>query len=120
MKNTVLAFFFLAFAFAMSTELTPSIAAAVPVMDSNGFPVTNGGIYQIFPAIKGNGGGIVTAALGNETCPVSVVQTPSNVNLGLSFYIRVNSRPLADYVYPTDSIDIVLIVQHLLSGWLSF
>ncbi|KAI4324268.1 hypothetical protein L6164_023821 [Bauhinia variegata] len=79
MKTTSLAFFFLAFAFALTTALGRSIAGAgdvEPLLDTDGKPVINGGSYCIWSAPPANGGGFIPLALDGETCPISVMQAP--------------------------------------------
>ncbi|KAI4324269.1 hypothetical protein L6164_023822 [Bauhinia variegata] len=108
MKTTSLAFFFLAFAFALTTALGRSIAGAgdvEPVLDTDGNPVINGGLYRILPAPPANGGGFIPLTLDGETCPISVVQ--ASPGLGFTMFIQVASNKLVDYVYPTDSVDII-------------
>ncbi|XP_054781711.1 factor Xa inhibitor BuXI-like [Prosopis cineraria] len=74
MKTALLALF-LVFAF--------TSAQADLVIDTEGNPVRNGGQYYILPALMGNGGGIGLAATGGESCPITVVQTPSEQSNGL-------------------------------------
>ncbi|XP_028777975.1 trypsin inhibitor DE-3-like [Neltuma alba] len=73
MKTTLLAFLFFAFISAKADIL----------VDTEGNPVRNGGSYYILPALWGHGGGVGLAATGNETCPLTVVQTFSELSNGL-------------------------------------
>ncbi|KAI4299777.1 hypothetical protein L6164_033204 [Bauhinia variegata] len=72
MKTVFFALFLL---FAFNRKL-PSATAQV-VVDTNGDYVRNGGRYYLLPAFRGHGGGLRFAKLGNETCPLSVVQDPN-------------------------------------------
>ncbi|TKY66244.1 Kunitz-type trypsin inhibitor KTI1 [Spatholobus suberectus] len=80
MKSTTLLALFLLSAF---TSYLP-LATAV-VLDTDGEPVRNGGgMYFVLPVLRGRGGGLALAATGNETyCPLSVVQSRSEVFKGL-------------------------------------
>ncbi|KAL3007388.1 hypothetical protein AAZX31_08G330500 [Glycine max] len=83
MKNTMFFALFLVCAF---TSYLPS-ATADTIFDINGDFVRNGGTYYILPVIRGDGGGIEFAATGNETCPLTVVQSPLEVSKGLPLII---------------------------------
>ncbi|KAK4269872.1 hypothetical protein QN277_022971 [Acacia crassicarpa] len=94
MKSSLIALFTL-FAFIASS------AKAEFVVDVNGQPVINGGTYYIQPYIWAIGGGLRVGITGNETCPLSVVVSPFEVDKGLSWrissplkilYVRTNSR----------------------------
>ena len=78
------------------TTLLPFATAAL-VFDTDGKPVLNGGTYYILPVIRGMGGGIDLAATGNETCPLTVVQSSSELSLGLP--IRISSPKKNVFVY---------------------
>ncbi|KAI4324266.1 hypothetical protein L6164_023819 [Bauhinia variegata] len=106
MKTTSPALFFLAFAFALTTALGRSIAAGYvePLFDTNGNPVINGGLYRILPAPPAIGGGFITVPLNGETCPISVVQ--ASPGLGFATFIELSNK-VADYVNPTDFVDII-------------
>ncbi|XP_028777978.1 trypsin inhibitor DE5 alpha chain-like [Neltuma alba] len=75
MKAALLALFFLVFAF--------TSAKASILVDTEGNAVRNGGSYYILPARRGNGGGLSLAAIGGESCPLTVVQTLSEQSNGL-------------------------------------
>ncbi|KAI4324270.1 hypothetical protein L6164_023823 [Bauhinia variegata] len=110
MRTTLLAFFFLAFAFALSTALAAidvEPVNGVPVLDTDGNPVFNGGLYVILPATPENGGGFNMFALDGETCPISVAQSPSNNSLGMSLFIRVDAPEPVRYVYTNNSVNII-------------
>ncbi|KAI9100862.1 hypothetical protein K1719_024224 [Acacia pycnantha] len=81
MKPSSFALFFL-FAFITSS------AKAQFVLDVKGDIVVNGGTYYILPYIWALGGGLELAKTGNETCPLSVVQSPFEVERGLPWTIR--------------------------------
>jgi len=49
--------------------------------------VSNGGRFHILPYIFSNGGGIERTKTGNETIPLSVVQSPLETSKGLSWRI---------------------------------
>ncbi|XP_047161068.1 kunitz-type trypsin inhibitor KTI1-like [Vigna umbellata] len=88
MKFTTFLSLFLLCAF---TSDLPSASADV-VVDTDGNPIQNGGVYFITPVIvTGNGGGVEFAATGNETCPLSVVQNPNPFSNGFPVHI---SSPL--------------------------
>ncbi|XP_054781571.1 trypsin inhibitor DE5 alpha chain-like [Prosopis cineraria] len=74
MKATLLALFLV---------LAFTSAKADFVIDTEGNRMRNGGQYYILPAHEGNGGGIDLAATGKESCPLTVVQTPSEQSNGL-------------------------------------
>ncbi|KAI9100784.1 hypothetical protein K1719_024146 [Acacia pycnantha] len=81
MKPSSFSLFFL-FAFIASS------AKAQFVLDVKGDIVVNGGTYYILPYIWALGGGLELAKTGNETCPLSVVQSPFEVEHGLPWTIR--------------------------------
>ncbi|BAU02088.1 hypothetical protein LR48_Vigan213s000900 [Vigna angularis] len=87
MKFTTFLSLFLLCAF---TSNLPS--ASADLVDTDGNPIQNGGVYFITPVIvTGNGGGLEFAATGNETCPLSVVQNPNPFSNGFPVHI---SSPL--------------------------
>ncbi|KAI9100802.1 hypothetical protein K1719_024164 [Acacia pycnantha] len=95
MKPSLFALFFFLFAFIASS------AKAQFVVDNHGNNVINGGRYYILPNIWAIGGGLKLAKTGNETCPLSVVQSPAEVDNGLPWtimsplrilYITTNTR----------------------------
>ncbi|KAK4269881.1 hypothetical protein QN277_022979 [Acacia crassicarpa] len=71
--------------------LFASVAADV-VLDTEGDVLKNGGSYHIIPALTGRGGGLGLAATGNETCPLTVVQIPSETTDGLALIISSPAR----------------------------
>ncbi|KAK7256222.1 hypothetical protein RIF29_29660 [Crotalaria pallida] len=83
MKSTYI-LFALFFLFAITTTL-PSATATV--LDTDGYPLGNGEAYYILPVftegIKDIGGEIELAKTGNDTCPLTIVQSPSKVSNGL-------------------------------------
>nr|BBO25485.1 Kunitz-type protease inhibitor [Apios americana] len=85
MKSTMLFALFLLSAFTSYL----SSANANPVLDMDGDLVQNGGAYYILPVIRGKGGGIERAVTGKETCPLTVVQSRSEVSKGLP--VRISS-----------------------------
>nr|ACU19069.1 unknown [Glycine max] len=95
MKSTSLFAIFLLCAF---TSYLPS-ATAQDVLDVDGDPIRNGFIYYVLPAIRGNGGGIERAALGKDTCPITVVQSPNPNSKGLE--IKFESAYPAYYINET-------------------
>ncbi|TKY66240.1 Kunitz-type trypsin inhibitor KTI1 [Spatholobus suberectus] len=79
MKSTTLLALFLLSAF---TSYLPSATADL-VLDTDGDPLQNGGgMYHVLPVLRGWGGGIEPAITGNETCPLTVVQSPFEVSRG--------------------------------------
>ncbi|KAI9100818.1 hypothetical protein K1719_024180 [Acacia pycnantha] len=87
MKPSSFALFFL-FAFIASS------AKAQVVLDAAGDFVTNGGTYYILPYVWALGGGLGLAATGNETSPLSVVQSAFEVDNGLPWRIACPLRIL--------------------------
>ncbi|KAK7256227.1 hypothetical protein RIF29_29666 [Crotalaria pallida] len=86
MKNTnTFTLFALFFLVAITTHL-PS-ATAQPVLDTEGNPLRNGGTYYILPVIRGFGGGIELAQTGNDTCPLTVALSRSEVSDGIPITI---------------------------------
>ncbi|CAJ1778945.1 unnamed protein product [Sphenostylis stenocarpa] len=67
--------------------LYPPSATAQPVTDMYGNVVRNGGRFHILPYIFSNGGGIDRIATGNETIPLTVVQSPFETSKGLPLRI---------------------------------
>ncbi|XP_054782193.1 trypsin inhibitor 1B-like [Prosopis cineraria] len=88
-KTTILVIFFLLFAFTSSKFAS---ASADMVLDAEGDMLKNGGSYHIVPALSGRGGGLGLAATGNETCPLTVVQRPSEETDGLPLIISSPAR----------------------------
>lgn len=78
MKNTIFFALFLVCAF---TSYLPS-ATAASVYDTDGNILQKGRTYFVLAATRGNGGGIEFAATGNDTCPLTVVQSPSGDSIG--------------------------------------
>ncbi|RDX57616.1 Kunitz-type trypsin inhibitor KTI1, partial [Mucuna pruriens] len=85
MKITALFALFLLSAF---ISYLPS-ATALPVFDTNGKMLTNSSTYHLLPAEAGDGGGILAVATGNESCPLTVVQSPSSSSLGLTVMFEI-------------------------------
>ncbi|XP_054779698.1 trypsin inhibitor DE-3-like [Prosopis cineraria] len=77
-----------------------SSATSKFVLDSEGNELINGGTYYILPHIWALGGGLRLAKTGNETCPLSVVQSPFEVDNGFPWTIR---SPLKIRILPLDS-----------------
>ncbi|XP_054787544.1 trypsin inhibitor DE5 alpha chain-like [Prosopis cineraria] len=50
------------------------------LLDMDGEPMNNGGLYYIFPVIRGKGGGLELARTGKESCPRTVLQAPSETS----------------------------------------
>ncbi|KAI9100807.1 hypothetical protein K1719_024169 [Acacia pycnantha] len=73
-----------------------ALASARPdFVDTDGNKIKNGGSYYILPALWGKGGGLSIASTSNElSCPLSVVQTPSELFNGLP--IRISSPHKTD------------------------
>ncbi|RDY09284.1 Kunitz-type trypsin inhibitor KTI1, partial [Mucuna pruriens] len=92
MNSTILFGLFLLCAF---TSYLPSTTAE-GVFDTNGEPVINGGTYYVLPVIRGRGGGIERALTGNETCPLTVLQSPNELSKGLP--IRFSSPFFFPYI----------------------
>ncbi|XP_028777968.1 factor Xa inhibitor BuXI-like [Neltuma alba] len=70
-----------------------SSATAGVVLDTNGDAVANGGAaYYILPDIFAKGGGLAQASTDNETCPLTVVQLPSEVQNGLPLRILSQAK----------------------------
>ncbi|XP_020208052.1 trypsin inhibitor A [Cajanus cajan] len=75
--------------------LTSAIADAVT--DRDGDALRNGGTYHILPLFGVKDGGIELATTGNESCPLSVVQSPSGATFrGLP--IRISSPYRVAYI----------------------
>ena len=53
------------------------------LLDEDGDMLKNGRSYYILPASKGHGGGLQLAMTKGETCPLTVVQAPSDSSWGL-------------------------------------
>ncbi|KAK4269865.1 hypothetical protein QN277_022966 [Acacia crassicarpa] len=87
MKPSSFALFFL-------FAIIASSAKAQFVLDVKGNIVVNGGTYYIIPYIWALGGGLGLAKTGNEACPLSVVQSPAEVDNGLPWTIMSPLRIL--------------------------
>ncbi|CAJ1778866.1 unnamed protein product [Sphenostylis stenocarpa] len=75
-----------------------SSATAEFVLDTAGNPLRNGGVYFLRPVITtGNGGGAELAATGNETCPLTVVQSPSPFSNGQP--VKISSLFKIEHIY---------------------
>ena len=109
MKSTILFAFFLLSAF---ISHLPSATLAF-VLDTDGEPLRNGGTYYILPAIWARGGGIGRTATGNETCPLTVVQLPSELDNGLP--IRISSPYKIAYIYEGLPLDLAFTFVPLCS-----
>ncbi|KAL2336501.1 hypothetical protein Fmac_010947 [Flemingia macrophylla] len=70
-SSTMFTLFFLLFAF------TTSATTNDVVTDRDGEALRNGGAYHILPLFGVKGGGVELALTGKETCPLTVVQSPS-------------------------------------------
>ncbi|XP_054779650.1 trypsin inhibitor DE5 alpha chain-like [Prosopis cineraria] len=77
-----------------------SSATAQFVHDIEGNDLINGGTYYILPRIWALGGGLKLAKTGNETCPLNVVQSPSEIDNGLPWRI---ASPLRIRFIPTNT-----------------
>jgi len=67
----------------------PPSTTAQPVLDANGNSVRNGGTYYILPRFwGGGGGGIKRAITGDETSPLSVVQSPFTADPGQAWRLQ--------------------------------
>ncbi|CAJ1779088.1 unnamed protein product [Sphenostylis stenocarpa] len=91
--NTTPTTFFALFLLCAVTSHLPS-ATADFVFDTDGDAVRNGGIYYVLPVKRGHGGGLERARTGNETCPLTVVQSPFEVSKGLPVVISSPIRVL--------------------------
>lgn len=83
---TPLLFLSLILLFSISTTFLVAVdAASSPVLDVEGNELRTGTDYYIFPAVRGNGGGLTLSATSNGTitCPPNVVQEPNEVDNGL-------------------------------------
>ncbi|KAL3007397.1 hypothetical protein AAZX31_08G332300 [Glycine max] len=95
MKRTPILFplFFLLCAF---TSYLPSATADDDhVYDTDGDKLQYGVNYFVLPVIRGNGGGIQVAKAGNETCPLTVVQSGNELSEGLPIKIASRSAGVA-------------------------
>jgi len=77
----------------------PPSTTAQPVTDLHGKIVTNGGVFHILPLFT-TAGGIRLTKTGNETVPLSVVQSPSELDKGLPLQI---SSPYFSLFVPNGS-----------------
>nr|1R8O_A Chain A, Kunitz trypsin inhibitor [Copaifera langsdorffii] len=67
------------------------------LVDTDGKPIENDGAeYYILPSVRGKGGGLVLAKSGGEKCPLSVVQSPSELSNGLP--VRFKASPRSKYI----------------------
>ncbi|KAG5002220.1 trypsin inhibitor DE-3-like [Glycine soja] len=73
--------------------LYPPSTMAQPVFDLDGHPVINGGSYYIMEYM---GSGVELAKTGNETCPLSVVQSSSFGSTGLP--VKISSMLRTPFV----------------------
>ncbi|KAK7339760.1 hypothetical protein VNO77_20442 [Canavalia gladiata] len=64
-----------------------SSATADFVVDTDGEAMQNGGTYYILPVFRGKGGGIERVTTGNESCPLTVVQSRVEIEIGLPIRI---------------------------------
>ncbi|KAK7395504.1 hypothetical protein VNO78_16063 [Psophocarpus tetragonolobus] len=103
MKSTRLITLVLVFAI---TAYPPSASAKRDelVFDSDGEPITIGASYYLAPVGR-YGGGIERTATGNETCPLTVVQSPYDYSPGSP--IRFSSPNKATYnIHEGASLDV--------------
>ena len=80
MKSTIFFALFLVCAFTIS--YLPS-ATAQFVLDTDDDPLQNGGTYYMLPVMRGKGGGIEVDSTGKEICPLTVVQSPNELDKGI-------------------------------------
>ncbi|KOM38150.1 hypothetical protein LR48_Vigan03g153200 [Vigna angularis] len=107
MKFTTFFSLFLLCAFTWNLPL-----AIADVVDTEGKPLRNGGLYGLRPVIiTGNGGGVEYAATGNETCPLSVVQNPNPFSMG--FPVQISSPLRILYLGEGDNLDFGFIAVPL-------
>ncbi|XP_028805577.1 trypsin inhibitor DE5 alpha chain-like [Neltuma alba] len=71
------ALIFSLFLFALTTT-----SLAHELLDMDGEPLNNGGLYYILPVIRGKGGGLELARTGSDPCPRTVVQARSETSKG--------------------------------------
>ena len=78
-----LSLFFLLLTF--TTNLAPGAAESAPdaVRDTDGNILRTGVDYYILPVVRGRGGGLTLASIGNKTCPLDVVQERHEIENGL-------------------------------------
>nr|8HNR_A Chain A, Kunitz-type trypsin inhibitor [Albizia procera] len=62
------------------------------LLDADGDILRNGGTYYIVPAFRGKGGGLTLAKIGDESCPLNVVQAESETKRGLPAMIWTPPR----------------------------
>jgi len=77
------------FALFLLSALTfyPPSTTAQPVTDMHGNIARNGGSFHILPYLFSDGGGIERIKTGNETVPLTVVQSPLVTSKGLPLTI---------------------------------
>lgn len=80
MKSTIFFALFLVCAFTIS--YLPS-ATAQFVLDTDDDPLQNGGTYYMLPVMRGKSGGIEGNSTGKEICPLTVVQSPNELDKGI-------------------------------------
>ncbi|XP_054779556.1 trypsin inhibitor DE-3-like [Prosopis cineraria] len=80
-----------------------SFATAQFVLDIEGNYLINGGTYYILPHIWALGGGLKLAKTGNETYPLSVVQSPFETDNGLPW--RITSPLRIKFIPANTSLD---------------
>ncbi|KAJ4713691.1 Kunitz trypsin inhibitor [Melia azedarach] len=74
----------LSFLLLVFTAGKPSSAASEPVLDIHDEPLRTGTSYYIVSALTGGGGGGLNLGSGrNKTCPLDVIQEPSDIRRGL-------------------------------------
>ncbi|TKY45594.1 Kunitz-type trypsin inhibitor KTI1 [Spatholobus suberectus] len=115
MKSTTLFALFLLSAF---TSYLPSATTAF-VLDTDGDPLLNGGTYYVLPVIRGKGGGNRTSKTGNETCPLTVVQSPLDKGYDKNFIPIPNPLYLRRPSFDIQFTVLPLCASTLLSGLLS-
>nr|P09943.1 RecName: Full=Trypsin inhibitor DE-3 [Erythrina caffra]1TIE_A Chain A, ERYTHRINA TRYPSIN INHIBITOR [Erythrina caffra] len=74
------------------------------LLDGNGEVVQNGGTYYLLPQVWAQGGGVQLAKTGEETCPLTVVQSPNELSDGKP--IRIESRLRSAFIPDDDKVRI--------------
>jgi len=94
----------------------PPSATAQPVTDMYGNVVKNGGSFYILPYIFSNGGGVQRTKTGDETLPLSVVQSPFETVRGLPVIIEspIRTEFLSEGTVALSFVDKVTIEPSLL------
>lgn len=69
---------FMLIAIALGAQAAPDV-----VLDTDGKKLRSGVNYYILPFIRGRGGGITAARVGNKTCPLDVAQDQDEISNGL-------------------------------------